>query len=117
LHDDVRRQQRPARLKQAPQYRRRAIERQACDDVERLMRQCDAQDVGLYDLREPTTQSSSELGIELDCNHTRTDPRERACQDTGAGAEVEHEVARPHSGCANDLRCERATAEEVLSAR
>ena len=58
-----------------------------------------------------------ELRIELDSNDTRAGTRERARQDAATGAEVEHEVARPNSGRANDLRCERATAEKVLPAR
>ena len=48
-------------------------------------------------------------------DHARCDTRERAGQDPGACTEVEHEVAAPDSGSADEFRRELATAEEVLA--
>jgi hypothetical protein len=43
-------------------------------------------------------------------------PRERGGQNAGACPEVEDEVVALNLGSANQLRCELATAEEVLAA-
>jgi hypothetical protein len=43
-------------------------------------------------------------------------PRERGGQDAGTCPEIEYEVVALNLGSANQLRCELATAEEVLAA-
>jgi hypothetical protein len=62
------------------------------------------------------TQPVGEHWIKLDCNHSRTGAVKRAGQRAGSCTEIEHEVAAPDARSANELRCELATAEEVLAA-
>src|SRR5204862_4799803 len=86
------------------------------DDPERLCRQRDSDCVALDDVDEATAQPGRQRRVELDCSHARARARECNGEETGSGAEVENEVAGPDPGRANELRCERATAEEVLAA-
>ena len=92
-------------------------EREICDHAKRLARQSDAQGVRLDHFGEVSSQFVSQNGIELHRDHASTGTGQCTSNDTAAGAEVEHEVTRPNAGRANDLRCERATAEKMLPAR
>jgi hypothetical protein len=64
----------------------------------------------------PLPQPVGEHWIKLDCNDARAGVAERAGQRAGARTEIEHEVAALDLRSANELRCELATAEEVLAA-
>ena len=65
---------------------------------------------------EASAQPFGEHRVELDRNDARAGVTKGAAQHTGAGAYVEHEIAALDSRSANQLRCELATAEEVLAA-
>ena len=91
--------------------------REICDHAKRLPRQRDTQDVGFDHFGKVRTQPIRKQRIELDRDNARARTREGSGQHTGAGAEVEHELARPSSGRANDRRRECAIAEKMLPAR
>ena len=103
-------------MEQSPQDRRAAAERQVRDDFEGLTRDLEPSGISLDHLWKPATQVRGKLVVDLDCDDTRTGVHERAGQNAGARAEVEHEVTAPDVGSANELRCELATAEKVPTA-
>jgi hypothetical protein len=68
------------------------------------------------DGRKAPSQRCPQHGVDLDGDDAIGAARKCTGQDAGAGAEVEDEIAALDSGRANELRCELATAEEVLAA-
>jgi hypothetical protein len=95
-------------------------EREVGDHGEVLVRKADRRRV-LFDHLDPriaaeTRAQLSQRGrVELDRVHARACVRKRPRQDTGAGAEVEHEHAGIDAGVADELVCEGATTKRVAT--
>jgi hypothetical protein len=101
------------------QDRRRPVERQVRDDAERLPRELDRSGVCAHDLDvlPAVPQPRSQAPVQLDRDDPPRGGRQRLGQPAGAGPEVEYEIVAADPGVANELRSERARAEEMLTTR
>jgi len=110
--------QRHSRVEQATQRCRSAFEGQIGDDLEGHARERNSQQVVLENsnLGKTPSQRGSQCRVDLHRDHGRSAAHECSGQSTGPGAEVEDEVARSDTGCANEFRGELATTEKVLAA-
>jgi len=99
----------------------RSGERKVGDDREGLVRPAPAARVGLNDPDVASREAPPKLGGERRVDLQRGDGRacveEGRSQDAGAGAYVECALTTADAGLPNEIRCESATAEEVLAAR
>jgi hypothetical protein len=94
------------------------VERQVGYDLVRLIRKRDAERVRSehLDMWHPCPQPGRELGVDFERDHSARTLRERGGQNAGACPEVEDEIVALNLGSANQVRCELATAEEMLAA-
>jgi catechol 2,3-dioxygenase-like lactoylglutathione lyase family enzyme len=118
LNDDVRSLHEAERIEQGTENLARAREGQVRDNRERRARPSPPACVGLdhgHFLAESVPELRSERAIELERNDLRPGSDEGAREGAGARADVHHELPWRDAGVANELRCELATAEEVLA--
>jgi hypothetical protein len=123
LHDGVDTAQRNGRIvEQPPQDPRAGREREAGDHRERLARERRPGSVSIHGVHrvvvaKTLAQLRYESSVELHGNDAGTGAAKRAGDDPGAGAEVQHEIARPDAGAAGELVGERAATKCVPPAR
>jgi hypothetical protein len=111
-----------ADLEKPPQDRRSGREREIREHRERLRRELQSRRVPLDDANasvalEATPQRCGEGRIELDREHAGTGSAQRSGQESGAGPEVQHEIAVGDPGLTHELVCERAATKCVPTAR
>jgi hypothetical protein len=104
-------------IEESPEDGGCAVEWQVGHSLERLDRKRDSERVRSehLDIWHPCPQLGRELRVDLDRDHPARVPRERGGQNAGTCPEVEDEVVALNLGSANQLRCELATAKEMLA--
>ena len=111
----------PRIAKQSAKDRAGAGEGQVGHHRERLRRPCPATGVGPHDRDrpsvEPALEDRRERRICLERRDRRAGVGERSRDDAGPGADVHDVVAGSDPGLPHELRCESATAKEVLARR
>jgi hypothetical protein len=101
------------RVQQAPEDRRRPMERNVPHDAKRLRRQRHRQRVSC-DHVVAHAEPLRERRIELDRDHAPRALSKRFGEPAVAGAELDDQLVRPYVEAADDVVGEPPTAEEVL---
>lgn len=120
LDDEIRADQRRAWIVQQPMEEiGRAVEREARDDPERLVRKGYARRVALDDLDvfPAIPQTGDQARVDLDRDDSSRDAGELRGKPPASGTEVDHEVVAADACVADELRCEGRRSEEVLATR